>query len=186
MTSRRRRQLTDDERRLWGGVTRSVAPLRRKLKEIDGNEAAGSASDGESAAVSPARLEHRAPIAPKPTLRVEPLERRVKQRLARGTIDLDARLDLHGKTQSEAHRLLLGFLRRAQEQGARFVLVITGKGVRTGDDWSERGVLRRQVPLWLGLAKFRHHVSGFEEADITHGGSGALYVRLRRLHRSAE
>jgi DNA-nicking Smr family endonuclease len=111
---------------------------------------------------------------------LEPLARREKQRLARGTVQLDARIDLHGRTQSEAHAALLSFLRRAQADDARFVLVITGKGGSARDHWSERGVLRRQVPHWLRLPEFRHYVVGFEDAHIGHGGEGALYVRLRR------
>ncbi|MGA7490539.1 MAG: Smr/MutS family protein, partial [Xanthobacteraceae bacterium] len=101
------------------------------------------------------------------------------QRLARGSEAIDTRIDLHGKTQGQAHAALLRSLRRAQQEGARFVLVITGKG-RTGDDASERGVLRRQVPQWLRLPEFRAYVVGFEAAHVGHGGEGALYVRIRR------
>jgi DNA-nicking Smr family endonuclease len=119
--------------------------------------------------------------APKPPPRLEPLERRQKQRLARGIEPIDDRLDLHGKTQHEAYAALLRFLRRAQSDGARFVLVITGKGSGARDDRSERGVLKRQVPLWLRLPELRAHVSAFEPAHVGHGGEGALYVRLRRL-----
>jgi len=113
-----------------------------------------------------------------------PLDRRVMQRLARGAEPIDARLDLHGRTQSEAQAALLRFLRKAQADGARFVLVITGKGARARDDWSERGVLRRQVPLWLELPEFRAYVVGFEQAHVGHGGEGALYVRVRRERRA--
>ena len=62
--------------------------------------------------------------------------------------------------------------------GLTFVLIITGKGKMGAE--SERGVLRRQVPQWLGLPEFRSLVVGFEEAHIGHGGEGALYVRVRR------
>jgi len=92
----------------------------------------------------------------------------------------DARIDLHGKTQSEAHAALISFLRKAQSDGAKFVLVITGKGGGGRDDWSERGVLKRQVPQWLKLPEFRGYVLGFEDAYMGHGGAGALYVRIRR------
>ena len=81
-------------------------------------------------------------------------------------------------TQTRAHRALFGFLQRAHHDGLTFVLVITGKG-KIGPE-SERGVLRRQVPQWLGLPEFRSLVVGFEEAHIGHGGEGALYVRVRR------
>ena len=62
-----------------------------------------------------------------------------------------------------------------RDRDARLVLVITGKG-RGG----EIGVLRRQVPQWLGLPEFRALVVGFEDASVNHGGEGALYIRVRR------
>jgi DNA-nicking Smr family endonuclease len=89
-------------------------------------------------------------------------------------------LDLHGMTQADAHAALAHFLRGAQAQGARVVLVITGKGARADGEPSERGILRRQVPHWLESAALRPLVIGFESAGRGHGGAGALYVRLRR------
>ena len=103
-----------------------------------------------------------------------------QERLRRGLVEPDARIDLHGMTQAQAHGELAHFLRGAQARGAKFVLVITGKG-KVGGAESERGVLRRQVPQWLSLPEFRTLVVGFEEAHIGHGGEGALYVRVRRL-----
>ena len=115
-----------------------------------------------------------------------PLDRRFKQRVARGRQPIDARIDLHGMTQREAHAALLRFLHRAQADGARIVIVVTGKGSGraargSADDLPrERGVLRRQVPMWLALPEFRPLVVGFVDAHAGHGGEGALYVRLRR------
>ena len=179
-----RRKLTDDERALWNRVTRSVAALKRKARfaaaEIAGTQpphklkaTAKPSFPSASAAV------RKSPPAPKPAPTLAPLERRQKQRLARGRQAIDARLDLHGRTLSEAHGALLHFLRRTQAEGAKFVLVITGKGARA-DQSGERGVLRRQVPQWLRLPEFRPYVVGFEDAHIGHGGEGALYVRVRR------
>jgi DNA-nicking Smr family endonuclease len=108
----------------------------------------------------------------------------MKRRLARGTESIDARLDLHGLTQAEGHHALIGFLRSAQARGCRLVLVITGKG--GGDPYSDRGVLRRQVPLWLRLPELRSMIVGFEPAAIGHGGEGALYVRLRQRRHGVE
>jgi DNA-nicking Smr family endonuclease len=119
-----------------------------------------------------------APEPAKPsTPPITPLGRRLRQRVARGREPIDARMDLHGLTQAQAHAALARFLRAASARGARLVLVITGKGGR-GD--GERGVLRRQVPHWLALPEFRDLVIGFEDAHIAHGGEGALYVRVRR------
>ena len=108
-----------------------------------------------------------------------PIGRRERAQLSRGRKEIDARLDLHGMTQTRAHRALSGFLQRAHSDGLTFVLIITGKGRTIGPE-SERGVLRRQVPQWLSLPEFRSLVVGFEEAHIGHGGEGALYVRIRR------
>ncbi len=98
--------------------------------------------------------------------------------MARGSTSIDARLDLHGLTQGEAHDALLQFLRRSARDGLRLVLVITGKG--GGSAHEGRGVLKRQVPMWLRLPGFAAFVIGFESAAISHGGEGAMYVRLRR------
>src|SRR5207253_5656065 len=85
-----------------------------------------------------------APPPPPTAPALEPLGRKLKKRVARGAHGIDGRLDLHGLTQAEAHHALLRFLRGGQERGARIVLVITGKGDGSG----ERGVLKRQVPMW--------------------------------------
>jgi DNA-nicking Smr family endonuclease len=175
----RRRKLSEEERDLWGRITRSIAPLRRKPILADPAETAATPSKPKPA---PSARPHAAAVGatPNPVPRLQPLDRRQKQRLARGTESIDARIDLHGKTQGEAHVALLRFLRGAQTDGAKFVLVITGKGARATDIWSERGVLKRQVPLWLRLPEFHRYVVGFEQAHVGHGGEGALYVRVRR------
>jgi DNA-nicking Smr family endonuclease len=120
-----------------------------------------------------------------------PLERRLRTRLKRGQEPIEAVLDLHGLRQDEAHGALVAFLQRKAAQGARLVLVVTGKGGGLSADgrdhvFQERGVLRRNVPHWLRMAELRPLVLGFEEADAAHGGAGALYVRLRRRREAAQ
>jgi DNA-nicking Smr family endonuclease len=101
--------------------------------------------------------------------------------VARGQTAIHARLDLHGMTQKQAHAALLHFLQQAQANDAKLALVVTGKGLGgAAAAASERGVLRRQVPLWLSLPEFRRFVVSFEQAHASHGGEGALYLRLRR------
>ena len=175
----RRRKLSEEERDLWGRITRSIAPLRRKPIPADPGDATATPNKPKPA---PSARPHAAVVGatPNPVPQLQPLDRRQKQRLARGTESIDARIDLHGKTQGEAHVALLRFLRGAQADGAKYVLVITGKGARATDIWSERGVLKRQVPLWLRLPEFHRYVVGFEQAHVGHGGEGALYVRVRR------
>jgi DNA-nicking Smr family endonuclease len=116
-------------------------------------------------------------------LPLAPIERRLKRELARGRGAIDGAIDLHGMTQAEAHQALRGFLRHSQARGARLVIVVTGKGGPLDEPapfGQERGVLRRLAPHWLREQDLRPIVLGFEEAGRAHGGSGALYVRLRR------
>jgi DNA-nicking Smr family endonuclease len=186
---RRSRPLRDDERALWDGVTRAIAPLkRRKAAEPRGEPPSADEKPRikpkpKSATKAPAVTAPAAPRAPRaapPPL--APLGRRMKQKVARGAEPIDARIDLHGMTQSEAHHALARFLISVQRNGARMVLVITGKGARNDREvFAERGVLKRQVPLWLESADLRPLVVGFETASHGHGGEGALYVRLRRV-----
>jgi DNA-nicking Smr family endonuclease len=180
---RRRRALSEEERALWEAVAKSTRPLRKKsrlTKVVAAKPEAITEVPVKPAAPATPRLEPPAVKRAKP----EPpplaaLGRRERSQLSRGKKDIDARLDLHGMTQARAHRALLNFLQRASDDGLTFVLIITGKGRTVGDGF-ERGILRRQVPEWLGLAEFRSCVVGFEEAHIGHGGGGALYVRVRR------
>jgi DNA-nicking Smr family endonuclease len=176
----RRRQVSEEEAALWRSVTRTVSPLRRHRK--DGAPAAKHAEPKHKPLPRPLPLPHLVAITQKPVPKPkEPalalLDRRSKQKLARGREAIDARIDLHGRTQAEAHAALLRFLRRAQANGAKTVLVITGKG---GGAEGGRGVLKRQVPMWLSLPEFRTLVVGFGDAAVGHGGEGALYVRVRR------
>ena len=181
---RRKRALSEEERALWESVAKQTKPLRKKPRLAK----AALQMEVPVAAkpvAAPPRVSHTKPVQPaKPDLPsapppLAPLGRRERSQLSRGRKEIDARLDLHGMTQTRAHRVLSDFLHRAHADGLTFVLVITGKG-KMGLE-SERGVLRRQVPQWLSLPEFRTLVVGFEEAHIGHGGAGALYVRIRRM-----
>ncbi len=185
--TRRKRQLSEDEVALWDHVARQVKPLRRKklvvkrtvVEVVAAPEPARPPRSAFAVMIGAAAPAAKSAKAPLPLV---PLARRERSQLSRGKREIDARIDLHGMTQSRAHRALLHFLERASGEGFAYVLVITGKG-RTSGPESERGILKRQVPEWLSLPEFRPLVIGFEEANIAHGGSGALYVRVRRTRR---
>jgi DNA-nicking Smr family endonuclease len=179
--SPRRRALSEEERALWDFVAKQIKPLK-KHRMTRMHAAPRSEPPPPAPATKHAPSPRPAAIVPvprpaKPAVpRLAPLGKRERSKLSRGRSEIDARIDLHGMTQARAHRALSGFLQQAHHDGLTFVLVITGKG-RSG---GESGVLRRQVPEWLGLPEFRSLVVGFEEAGIGHGGEGALYVRIRR------
>ncbi len=92
----------------------------------------------------------------------------------KGKLAVEARIDLHGLTLDLAHRELVGFLDQARDRGQRVVLVITGKGGPEG------GALKRLVPLWLATPPLASAIAAAAQAQPQHGGSGALYVYLRR------
>jgi len=177
-----KKKLTHDDRILWGKVARSVRALPGRLDEIEMFEqelqAVAQAAEvkdkpvKQTAKAEPVATPNAAPKA----RQQQPLERPVKRKIARGRLPLEARIDLHGMVQSEAHAMLHDFLVRAHERGLRHVLVITGKGTSMGSE----GALKRAVPMWFAKSEFRFLISSFEPAAANHGGDGALYVRLAR------
>ncbi len=180
MTRRPARELSEEDRILWNRVAVTTKPLKGRsspVKAAPPFEAEGTAQPSPE----PGRkLPAPPPPKPKPVVAGPATPRELDQptrtKLARQRLSIDASVDLHGMTQSQAHGLLLSFLGRAHARGLRHVLVITGKGGSPGSE----GVLRRAVPEWLATAPFRPLVSGHGAAARHHGGGGALYIRLRR------
>lgn len=175
-------KLNPEDRILWGKVARSTRPMPGRMEELLAFEDQFEASPEEKDVPALNRA-----AVPSSTLGTEaegkrtqhlhhPLEKPVKRKLSRGHLALEARIDLHGLIQSEAHGMLLDFLIRAHERGLRHVLVITGKGSSLGSE----GALKRAVPLWFAMPEFRFLISSYEPAARQHGGEGALYVRLSR------
>lgn len=174
--SRRTDRLSEDDRILWNLVARSAKPLKGKTAVGDpviAPEISGGAKP------APQSIQGAAPATPKPKTQhvSHALDEPTLDKLSKGRLPIEGRVDLHGLTQDEAYSLLFSFLHRAHAGGIRYVLVITGKGSSSGGD----GVLRRAVPAWLSTPAFRPLVSSHDHAARNHGGSGALYVRLRRV-----
>ena len=175
----RSRFLARHEIELWEQVTRHVKPMRPGPAT---QQLAGIGSDPPRQ--SPVAVQPQSsPVKPqtshlKPLVRVEA---GVRRRLSRGQGSPEARIDLHGMRQAEAHAALRNFIHRAHADGVRLVLVVTGKGHRDPGPLhhEERGVLRRSLPHWLAAPDMRSAVLGFEEAARRHGGEGAFYVQLR-------
>ena len=200
-TRGKRSGLTDEDTSLWDYVTRDVHPMRRVSPQVVAVSLETSPTQPETAApavtVQPQRPDKRRwqplvttpvprPPAPKPA---DHLDRKQAKKVAKGQVAIDGRIDLHGLTESEAHHRLRGYLRQAQAQGKRIILVITGKGREDDDPQapfdfgrgpSRRGILKRNVPRWLAEPEMAALVVSFGPAHMRHGGDGALYIHLRK------
>lgn len=172
------------------GVTKDEAELFRRTmgesKPLQGKDAEDEAPPVDKrreVAVDPAPETPAPPPAQprteQPELRLGAMagvDRRTAERLRRGKLAIDGRIDLHHHTQDEAHGALTEFITNAAGAGRRCVLVITGKGAVSAGG----GVIRRRVPQWLNLPPLRECVLAIAQAKPEHGGAGALYVLLRR------
>jgi DNA-nicking Smr family endonuclease len=197
MTQRReRRSVTSDENRLWRTAMKEVKPIGGKPKPDELSDDQAQTLDPkdkrpelESADFSLSARDRAKPNSPgsKPMPPLADFDLRRGKRLAAGKLPIDARIDLHGRTQSEARALLRAFLITAQSRGHHFVKVITGKGGARDNDEApfdlygrpRRGVLRELVPAWLAEPDLRTFVVSYMTAGRGHGGSGALYVQIR-------
>lgn len=168
--------LSPEDRRAWARVARSVQPL-------EGVDDAALMARAMRAMLSPAKIPDPAHSSPAParTVKASPPRRASisnrsnERRIRKGQTAITAQLDLHGHTQASAARILPDFLETARVNGARSVLVITGKGERG------EGVLRRNFLHWMSTEAAAKIVSGYAQAHRKHGGSGAYYVFLRRV-----
>jgi DNA-nicking Smr family endonuclease len=165
---------TDRDAALWRRAMCGVRPLAPRPAPPP------PAAPVSSPPAAPLARSVRSPASPAtsaPLGSLAGIDRANAERLKRGRHPIEARLDLHGMTQSQAHRALANFLRAARRDGKRCVLVVTGRGAGKG---AEGGVLRAAVPRWLEEPEFRTDLLGIAPAQPRDGGAGALYVMLRR------
>ncbi len=155
-----RRTTSDDERALFEQTFKEARPIKvvlpKKAAKKKSIEAGGSGVNGAT-----------------------------QERLRKGQIEPDARIDLHGLTQEAAHRTLFAWLAGAHSRGHRLVLIVTGKGNPKNDEnapWmmSPHGVLKQMVPRWLNDPGLAALIASTSPAHARHGGDGALYVYLRK------
>jgi DNA-nicking Smr family endonuclease len=178
----RRRHPSRDELLLWRHAVRDAAPLKGKSTSEPEPEPEESEPPPPS---TPKPVVTNAPPPPKPKQALPilasgtavDLDKRSAERLKRGQMAIEGRLDLHGQTQDQAHRALNSFIERAYVLGQRCLIVVTGKGDKPD---GSIGVLRSKVPHWLNDTHLRPMILAFSQARPQHGGAGALYVLIKR------
>ena len=190
--AKRRRTLSRAEVELWRSVLQDTVPLPgHHVPELPPEPEAAARPEAPAKSTKGAKRNAAAkPAAPAvPTKAAHPpleigraagIDKRQAERLKRGRTVIDARIDLHGMTQAEAHRRLEAFIDASVNAGRRCVLVITGKGLTAELSGRGSGVLREAVPRWLNEPPLRPRILTFTYAQPQHGGHGALYVLLKR------
>jgi DNA-nicking Smr family endonuclease len=177
---------------LWDDIRNSVRPLRSRPVLTSSRAVPTKMPDKTLERTEPSRVQMRTAPSSHAPAPLASFDRRTAQKLSRGQLEPDARIDLHGETVSASRGRLYHFLLQRQRSGDRLVLVITGKGAspfsghmlhghRIIDSPERQGKLRRELPLWLQEDVFRALVIGVQPAHPRHGGGGAFYVRLRRV-----
>ncbi|MDW3205508.1 MAG: Smr/MutS family protein [Alphaproteobacteria bacterium] len=182
-----RRKKDQDDGALWEAVKASAIPVRRDTVFRDGLDSGTAAlppakSGGKKSAKR--RPAARIPAAelPEPLPRAVParelthgcapgVDRRTAERLKKGRMEIEGRLDLHGMSREAAHRATQGFVTGSRLSGKRCILIVTGKG---------KGILQSELPRWLNLSPIREQILSFSHARPQDGGSGAVYVLLKR------
>ena len=183
--ARGKRPLSSEERALWKHVTRHVRPLNPVGPADEDTEAPDPGSVASVLTLAPPDDAKSAKAEPKRATN-SPRKTETRKAPTRRDLPAQARLDLHGMTQDEAHRALVQFIMMSVALGMRRVLVITGKGkaleprlgVAKAHPNEGRGILRRLVPLWLEVESLRPFIAGVASAPITLGGPGALVLDL--------
>ncbi|MDZ7714482.1 MAG: Smr/MutS family protein [Rhodovibrio sp.] len=194
---RRERVASRAERDLWQQVMRDATPMRHSKRapvdvpDASPDETAAQVRGEHAPASPPQKKPAKAPPRPQPTPPIQPtkapdpgvtpgrlhnVDRRTADRLKRGRLEIEGRIDLHGMTRAAAQDALTSFVVAAADRGQRCVLVITGKGTFSGGP----GVLKQEVPKWLNMPPLRERIVAVNEAQPKHGGGGALYVLLKR------
>lgn len=173
--TRRKRETSSEEKELFHASLKDARPY--VVRPPAATKRAAS-SDKQTVAV-PKR----------PTPDFAGLDGRTSERLRRGQLEPQSRLDLHGLTESRAHGALTRFIVSAHTRAERLVLVVTGKGAKLAEDDAPfemdfdgrvRGVLKTLVPRWLKEPELAPRIADVRTAHRKHGGGGALYIYLKK------
>ena len=169
------RRLSADEAALWRRVVESVRPM-------SGMPPPDRSTKPEEVATVPAVKVKGPAAAPKiPSRSPGPgttLDGTWDRRLSRGMVQPDLSLDLHGHNLATAYDLLDRKLEQAISGGSRLLLLITGKPPSSAS--GKRGAIRAAVGDWLAASRHSTEIAAVRNAHPRHGGSGALYIILRR------
>ena len=197
-----KKKISSNDLKLWYQIVDKVEPIKKRdnpdIKDQEQSSIdAGSIISGDvnqkkiiktkiskdKAAIklAPSKV----PMRKDELLKFTGIHRRLEQKMSRGQIDIDSTLDLHGMTQEEAKHATINFIKVANKNNLKIILIITGKGISNENTNTrnknrfERGVLNKNLPAWLQMPEIRDYVNGYRYANQKHGGEGAYYILLK-------
>ena len=197
-----KKKISSNDLKLWHQIVDKVEPIKKRdnpdinNQEQSGIDAARIISrdvnqkkiikkkinkDKVAIKLAPSKV----PTKKDELLKFTGIHRRLEQKMSRGQIDIDSTLDLHGMTQEEAKHAIINFIKVANKNNLKIILIITGKGISIENTNTrnknryERGVLNKNLPTWLQMPEIRDYVNGYRYANQKHGGEGAYYILLK-------
>lgn len=179
------RKLSSDEKDLWKKISRTISNPKPMSTETDEEK---EVVKKENRLLKPKPIlnidfRNNPKIKPKNENSSGTMDQNVLRKLKRGKLSPEAKLDLHGLKTDQAYKALYSFIINNYKLKKRLVLIITGKGERnynSEDSFSSKGVLRKTVPQWLKSPAIKGFILDFVQSHIKDGGSGALYVYLKK------
>ena len=105
------------------------------------------------------------------------LDSKIKKQIKNNKLNFDAIIDLHGKTEVQAHESIKNFIKECYFNNLKSIMIVTGKGTNS------KGKLKLKTPLWLKSEDLSKYVVGFETMPHNKGGEGALFVQLKNRYK---
>ena len=198
-----KKKISSNDLKLWYQIADKVEPIKKKDNSDIKNQEQSSIEAGRIVSrdvnqqiikkkiskdkVAIKLAPSKVPIKKDELLKFTGIHRRLEQKMSRGQIDIDSTLDLHGMTQEEAKHAIINFIKAANKNNLKIILIITGKGTSNENtnintrnkNRYERGVLNKNLPDWLQMPEIRDYVNGYRYANQKHGGEGAYYILLK-------
>ena len=196
-----KKKISSNDLKLWYQIADKVEPIKKKDNSDIKNQEQSSIEAGRIVSrdvnqqiikkkiskdkVAIKLAPSKVPIKKDELLKFTGIHRRLEQKMSRGQIDIDSTLDLHGMTQEEAKHAIINFIKVANKNNLKIILIITGKGISIENTNTrnknryERGVLNKNLPAWLQMPEIRDYVNGYRYANQKHGGEGAYYILLK-------
>ena len=196
-----KKKISSNDLKLWYQIADKVEPIKKKDNSDIKNQEQSSIEAGRIVSrdvnqqiikkkiskdkVAIKLAPSKVPIKKDELLKFTGIHRRLEQKMSRGQIDIDSTLDLHGMTQEEAKHAIINFIKVANKNNLKIILIITGKGISIENTNTrnknryERGVLNKNLPVWLQMPEIRDYVNGYRYANQKHGGEGAYYILLK-------